>query len=96
MKKNSSILIMAIVAFCFTAKAQQQTGSIKPGAYNAMQMLSYTIRINPADSLMLHEKALILSPIMLTPDPTAKIYTNEERDSILKMVEDFRKIIQKN
>ena len=96
MKKNILIITISFLVFCLSAKAQQQKDVLKPSALNAMQMMSQEIRINPTDTAMMHEKKLILSPIWLTPDPRAKIYTKEERDSIVKMVEGYREIIKKN
>ena len=58
-------------------------------------LMAQEIRINPKDTAMMHEKDLILSPVFLTLDNSYKIYTKEERDSIVDMVKRYKEEIKK-
>lgn len=90
MKKIISILVISFFAFCFSAKAQHQKTEQKPTVVNNNRLLTeQNIPVNPADTVLMRRILLIINPAMFIPDPTAKIYTKEERDSIVKMVEGY-------
>ena len=88
---KTTLLIVTCFICCSASAQKNETIPI-----NAMQLMSQTIRINPADSAMMHEKALLLSPIWLMPDAHAKIYTKAERDSIIERVNFYRNESKKN
>ena len=80
-------LLITVIIFCtLSASAQKAKKESTPVIVNTMDLVAQEIRINPKDTAMMHEKDLILSPIFLTLDPSAKIYSKEERDSIVAKV----------
>ena len=90
-------LLLPIFIICsFSAFAQKTKQESTPVLINTMDLVTQEIRINPKDTAMMHEKDLILSPIFLTLDPSAKIYTKEERDSIVAKVLFYKKALEKN
>jgi hypothetical protein len=91
------LILLPILLFCsLSASAQKAKQDSTPVVINTMDLVTQEIRINPKDTAMMHEKDLILSPIFLTLDPSAKIYTKEERDSIVAKVLYYKKALMKN
>ena len=89
-------LLLPIILFCSLFASAQKAKDSTPVRINTMDLVAQEIRINPKDTAMMHEKDLILSPIFLTLDPSAKIYTKEERDSIVAKVLFYKKVLMKN
>ena len=90
-------ILLPIILFCtLSASAQKAKQESIPVIINTMELVAQEIRINPKDTAMMHEKDLILSPIFLTFDPSAKIYTKEERVSIVAKVLFYKKALMKN
>ena len=89
-------LLITVIIFCtLSASAQKVKQDSTPVIINTMDLVTQEIRINPKDTAMMHEKDLILSPIFLTLDPSAKIYTKEERDSIVAKVKRYKQEMNK-
>lgn len=90
------LLLSIIIFYSLSASAQKVIQDSTPVVINTMDLIAQEIRINPKDIAMMHEKDLILSPIFLTMDPSAKIYSKEERDSIVAKVLFYKKALEKN
>ncbi len=89
------ILLPMILICSFAASAQKAKQDSTPVVINTMDLVAQEIRINPKDTAMMHKKDLILSPIFLTLDPSAKIYSKEERDSIVAKVKKHKQEVSK-
>ena len=89
-------LLLPIILFCSLFASAQKVKDSTPFVINSMDLVAQEIRINPKDTAMMHEKDLILSPIFLTLDTSAKIYSKEERDSIVAKVVFYKKALEKN
>ncbi len=89
-------ILLPILLFCSLYASAQKAKDSTPFVINTMDLVAQEIRINPKDTAMMHEKDLILSPIFLTLDASAKIYTKEERDSIIAKVVFYKKALEKN
>ena len=87
--KNILFLILLFISLSASAQIKNET-IITP-----QFLMSQEIRINPKDTAMMHEKDLILSPVFLTLDNSYKIYSLEERDSIVAMVKRYKEVIKK-
>ncbi len=86
-----NILLFILFLISLSASAQIKNEAIITPQF----LMSHEIRINPKDTAMMHEKDLILSPVFLTLDPSYKIYSKEERDSIVAMVKKYKEVIKK-
>ena len=87
--KNILFLILLFISLSASAQIKNET-IITP-----QFLMAQEIRINPKDTAMMHEKDLILSPVFLTLDNSYKIYSKEERDSIVAMVKKYKEVIKK-
>ena len=87
--KNILFLILLFISLSASAQIKNET-IITP-----QFLMSKEIRINPKDTAMMHEKDLILSPVFLTLDNSYKIYSKDERDSIVDMVKRYKEEIKK-
>jgi hypothetical protein len=83
-----SILILTAFIALSVSKVNAQTSPQRPGEQriNPTQMMLMDVRINPKDTAMLNERAMLMNTVSVRLDTKAKIYSKHERDSIITLI----------
>jgi len=80
------ILFCTVLITCVSNLHAQTSNQIKADIQNPAILAMREVRINPADTVMLKQNFPQNGSVWFKMDSRAKIYTREERDSIMQYI----------